>query len=137
MSDNMDEPRELPKHEETHIHDGNQWIPLSDLEAQALDWDDPESDESTPEDSADPPYTPTNAELVASAAYTSVPGLTDEESLEAVAEIVYGAPEHLRDDFQICCALYLYRQALIKAVAKNDIGQIVNTQSLILGVISQ
>lgn len=81
-------------------------------------------------------YVPSAAERVAAAGSAlAVPNLSDEERMEAVQQITESAPEHLQGNFQMCCALFLYRKLLVDAVEANDTGMIYEAQSAVLTLI--
>lgn len=93
--------------------------------------------DSDEESDDDVPYQPSTAELIAAAGTLKVADVSDEEAIDAGQAILDAAPDHLRDDFQTCCALFLYRKILVDAVKANDTGQIYAAQSSILSLIEQ
>ena len=70
--------------------------------------------------------------LVAAAGSASVGGLTDERAIDAAQAIIDRAPEHIRDDFQKCCAYQIYRILLMNATTNNDTGQMYAAQSALM-----
>lgn len=80
---------------------------------------------------AESPYEPSDIELVAAYGSVAVPELPEDRALIAYQAIIDAAPEHIRDDFFMCCAVALYREALIKAVRSGDVGQILFAQQQI------
>lgn len=76
-------------------------------------------------------------QVVAAAASLNVPFLSDERALEAAQAIIDAAPEHLKDDFPLCCALYVYRQILAEALMNNSLDVILSAQNHILGIIDR
>lgn len=76
-----------------------------------------------------------NMNIVAAAGSVELADLSDEDAVDAAARIIDYAPEHLQDDFRLCCAFHIYRSQLITAVKNEDIGQMYAAQSAILGML--
>lgn len=69
--------------------------------------------------------------LAAAGSGVLVEGLSDEQRLEAMELIVMAAPKHLKDDFERCCAYFIYRDILMQASGSGSLELILEAQNMI------
>lgn len=75
-------------------------------------------------------------DMLAAAGTIEMVPLSEERAIFIRGKIIDNAPVQIKDDFELCCAYYLYRIILMGAVENKDVGQILNAQSAILGLIT-